>query len=122
MEYVTGNKEYFKGIGKIEYEGSESRNPLAFKWYDERNKVAGKSMKEYFRFAAAYWHSFCGTGRDPFGPGTKDLPWNHEPDAISRGKAKMDAAFEFFTKNRNSVLLFSRYGHYGRSGNDHGIR
>ncbi len=98
MEYLIGNKEYFKGIGKIEYEGSESRNPLAFKWYDERHMVAGKSMKEYFRFATAYWHSFCGTGGDPFGPGTKDLPWNHEPDAISRGKAKMDAAFEFFTK------------------------
>ena len=98
MEYLVGSKEYFTGIGKIKYEGKDSKNPLSFRWYDENKIVFGKSMKEYFRFAAAYWHSFCGTGGDPFGPGTKDLPWNHEADPISRGKAKMDAAFEFITK------------------------
>jgi len=98
MKYLTRNKEYFKGIGKIKYEGRDSKNPLSFKWYDENKIVFGKAMKEYFRFAVAYWHSFCGTGGDPFGPGTKELPWNNERDAISKGKAKMDAAFEFITK------------------------
>jgi len=98
MSYLIGDKEYFKGIGKIPFEGKESKNPLAFKWYDENKIVNGKSMKEYFRFAVAYWHSFCSTGGDPFGPGTKDLDWNSSSDAIARGKAKMDAAFEFTTK------------------------
>jgi xylose isomerase len=97
MEYLVGNKEYFEGIGKIKYEGKDSKNPLSFKWYDENKIVFNKSMKEYFRFAAAYWHSFCGTGGDPFGPGTKTLPWNSS-DPIIAGKAKMDAAFEFITK------------------------
>jgi xylose isomerase len=97
MEYLIGNKEYFNGIGKIKYEGKDSKNPLSFKWYDENKIVFNKSMKEYFRFAAAYWHSFCGTGGDPFGPGTKTLPWN-QSDPIQSGKAKMDAAFEFITK------------------------
>jgi len=98
MNFLTGNKEYFQGIGKIKYEGKDSKNSLAYKWYDENKVVNGKTMKEYFRFAAAYWHSFCGTGGDPFGSGTKELPWNNETDAISKGKAKMDAAFEFITK------------------------
>jgi xylose isomerase len=98
MEYLVGNKEYFKGIGKIKYEGKESRNPLAFKWYNENQVVFGKTMKEYFRFAAAYWHSFCGNGGDPFGSATIIHPWNEGTDAVSRGKAKMDAAFEFITK------------------------
>ncbi len=98
MEYLIGNKEFFKGIGKIKYEGKDSRNPLAFKWYDENKVVFGKTMKEYFRFAVAYWHSFCNEGGDPFGPGTRYLPWKDEKDEISRAKAKMDAAFEFTTK------------------------
>ncbi|MGE5315291.1 MAG: xylose isomerase [Acidobacteriota bacterium] len=90
--------DYFKGIGKIRYEGTESTNPLAFHWYDEQKLVAGKSMKDHFRFAVAYWHSFCAAGGDPFGSGTRDLPWNEASDAVSRGKAKMDAGFEFITK------------------------
>jgi xylose isomerase len=99
MDYLIGNKEYFKGIGKIKFEGKESKNPLAFKWYDENKIVNGKSMKEYFRFAVAYWHSLCGNGADIFGTaGSMDRPWNVGSDAISRGKAKMDAAFEFITK------------------------
>ncbi len=98
MCIVTGDKEFFKGIGKIGFEGRESDNPLAFKWYDENAVVAGKSMKEHFRFAIAYWHTFCGTGADPFGPGTKIFPWNDGADADSRAKYKMDAAFEFITK------------------------
>ena len=98
MSIVTGDKEYFNGIGKITYEGKESDNPLAFKWYDENQIVAGKSMKEYFRFAIAYWHSFCGVGSDPFGPGTQNFPWTSGEDANVRAKNKMDAAFEFITK------------------------
>ena len=98
MEVITGNKEYFKGIKKIEFEGQESKNPLAFKWYDADRKVGRKTMKEHLRFAIAYWHSFCNTNVDPFGVGTRPLPWNRGRDAISRAKNKMDAAFEFFTK------------------------
>lgn len=92
------SQEYFKGIGKIAYEGPESDNPLAFKWYDENRVVAGKTLKDHFKFATSYWHSFCGTGADPFGPGTRTFPWSATPDAVSRAKEKMDAAFEFFTK------------------------
>ncbi len=92
------NKEFFPGIGKIRYEGKDSKNPLAFRWYDENRAVAGKPMKDYFRFSVAYWHSFVGTGGDPFGGQTRVLPWNDCGDAESNAKAKMDAAFEFITK------------------------
>jgi xylose isomerase len=100
MKYLAGEKEFFTEIDKIKYEGKDSKNPLAFKWYDEKKLVDGKSLKDHFRFAVAYWHSFCGSGMDPFGlgQGPRDLPWNSYSDAISRGKAKMDAAFEFTTK------------------------
>ncbi|MHA4847439.1 xylose isomerase [Flavitalea antarctica] len=98
MSITLGSKEYFKGIGKIGFEGPESDNPLAFKWYDENRVVGGKTMKEHLRFAVAYWHSFCNAGADPFGPGTKLFPWDASPDADQRAKDKMDAAFEFITK------------------------
>ncbi|MDH5610767.1 MAG: xylose isomerase, partial [Cyclobacteriaceae bacterium] len=97
-QVVVGDKEYFKGIGRIGFEGKESDNPLAFKYYDAQKIVAGKSMQDHFRFAIAYWHTFCGTGGDPFGPGTKDFPWNESTDAYQAAKDKMDAAFEFITK------------------------
>ncbi|MCC7526431.1 MAG: xylose isomerase [Chitinophagaceae bacterium] len=98
MSVTLGNREYFPGINKIKFEGSQSDNPLSFKWYDENRVVAGKTMKEHFRFAVAYWHTFCGTGGDPFGPGTKHFPWDANADAVQRAKDKMDAAFEFITK------------------------
>lgn len=98
MSIVTGNKEFFKGIGKIKYEGLESDNPLAYRWYDENRIIAGKSMKEWFRFAVAYWHSFCGSGADPFGEPTHLFPWDEKKDAVERAKDKADAAFEFITK------------------------
>jgi xylose isomerase len=98
MSIVTGNTEYFPGIGKIGFEGRESDNPLAFKWYDENAVVGGKTMKETLRFAIAYWHTFCGTGGDPFGHGTHNFPWFAGADADARAKNKMDAAFEFITK------------------------
>lgn len=97
-QVILGDKEYFQGIGQIPYEGRDSRNPMAFKFYDENRIVRGKSMKEHLRFACAYWHTFCNTGEDPFGPGTKIFPWNTNPDPIQAAKDKMDAAFEFITK------------------------
>ena len=98
MQVITGAKEYFPGVGEIKFEGPESDNPLAFKWYDENRIISGKKLKEYIKFAVAYWHSFCNTGGDPFGPGTKIFPWNTSGDALQAGKDKMDAAFEFITK------------------------
>jgi len=95
---LIGNREYFSGVEKILYEGSDSINPLAFKYYDEKQVVAGKSMKDHFRFAVAYWHTFCGTGNDPFGPGTKVFPWDAADDPIQAAQDKLDAAFEFITK------------------------
>lgn len=98
MDYITGNKEFFNGIGKIKYEGPESKNPFAFRYYDENKVMAGKTMKEHLRFAVAYWHTFCNEVGDPFGPGTRIMPWNEKDDPVDRAKDKMDAAFEFFTK------------------------
>ncbi len=98
MPVISGKTEFFKDIAQIKYEGPESDNPLAFRWYDENKKIAGKTMKEYFRFACAYWHSFCNVGADPFGEGTHLFPWNEKADAVERAKDKMDAAFEFITK------------------------
>ena len=98
MSIVTGEKEFFKGIGKINFEGVESHNPLAFRWYDESKVIAGKSMKDWLRFAVAYWHSFVNNGGDPFGEPTQIYPWNEKTDAIQRAKDKADAAFEFITK------------------------
>jgi len=97
-EVTIGKKEFFPGIGRISYQGPDSDNPLAFKYYDENREVAGKTMKDHFRFAVAYWHTFCGTGEDPFGPGTQDFPWNESDDPMIAAKDKLDAAFEFFTK------------------------
>lgn len=89
---------YFPNIGKIPFEGKESDNPLAFRFYEENRLIAGKTMKEHFKFSIAYWHSFCGTGGDPFGPGTIVHPWDASADPIRRAKDKMDAAFEFIAK------------------------
>lgn len=98
MSIVTGSKEFFTGIGKIGYEGLLSDNPFAYRWYDENKTVAGKPMKEWLRFACAYWHSFCGNGADPFGAPTHPHPWDVKTDAVERAKDKADAAFEFITK------------------------
>jgi xylose isomerase len=95
---LIGEKAYFEGIGKIRYEGRDTDNPLAYRFYDENQVVAGKTMREHLRFAVAYWHSLCGTGGDPFGPGTKQFPWMTAKDPVQRAKDKMDAAFELVTK------------------------
>ncbi len=98
LKVTIGKKEYFPEIGKIPFEGPDSDNPLAFKYYNEKQVIAGKSMKDHFRFAAAYWHTFCNTGDDPFGPGTQLFPWLEGHDPIDIAKNKLDAAFEFITK------------------------
>ena len=95
---IIGAKEYFPGIGKIQYEGAKSNNPLAFKYYNENAVVAGKTMKEHLRFAIAYWHTFCGSGADPFGAGTMPLPWMKASNPMQAAKDKLDAAFEFVGK------------------------
>ncbi|ALI97739.1 xylose isomerase [Rufibacter tibetensis] len=95
---TLGDREYFKGIGQIKFEGPESDNPLAYRWYDENRVVAGKTLKEHFKFSVAYWHSFNANGTDPFGGPTLNFAWDESSDVITRAKAKMDAAFEFITK------------------------
>lgn len=106
MSIVLGEKEYFKGIGKIAFEGTASKNPLAFRYYNENQMVGGKTMKEHLRFAVAYWHSFCGDGGDPFGNATRPMPWRGATEPIQAAKDKMDAAFEFFTKLGNPFYCF----------------
>lgn len=91
-------REYFPGIGNIPFEGKQSNNPLAFKYYNASQLVAGKTMAEHFRFAMAWWHSLCNTGGDPFGPGTRQLPWNQASSAEDAARQKMDAGFEFMQK------------------------
>ena len=106
---ALGNKEYYKGIGQIKFEGKESDNPLAFKYYNPDQVVAGKTMREHFRFAIAYWHTFCGQGSDPFGPGTQNFAWDQPKDAIEAAKEKADAAFEFVTKMGFDYYCFHDY-------------
>jgi len=91
MNLTYGAKQYFPAIGQIEYEGPTTKNPLAFRYYDENKQVGGKTMKEHLRFAAAYWHSFNGGGSDPFGADTRPMPWMEAKDAITSAKQKMDA-------------------------------
>lgn len=91
MSFFKGSKEYFPGIGQIKYEGLESKNPLAFKYYDAEKVVMGKKMKDWLKFTVAYWHSFCADGGDPFGSGTREFTWKTPEE-------KVDAAFEFITK------------------------
>jgi xylose isomerase len=98
MSVITGKKEYFKKVSQIKYEGLKSDNPLAFRWYDENRRIAGTTMKDFFKFACAYWHSFVNNGSDPFGEGTHIFPWNEKEDPVKRARDKMDAAFEFTTK------------------------
>ncbi len=95
---TTAQTEYFKNVPKIQFEGTGSHNPLAFRWYDENKMVAGKSMKDWMRFACAYWHSFTGSGADPFGEPTHLFEWDKKAGAVERAKDKADAAFEFMTK------------------------
>lgn len=91
-------KEFFPGIGKIKFEGKDSKNPMAFHYYDPEKLVNGKKMKDWLKFAMAWWHTLCAEGGDPFGPGTKTFPWSEGASALDKAKAKMDAGFEFMQK------------------------
>jgi len=90
--------EYFKGISKIQYEGKDSDNPLAFKYYNPDEVVGDKTMKEHLRFAVAYWHTYQARGADPFGVGTAERPWDNITDPMDLAKAKVEANFEFCEK------------------------
>lgn len=92
------SKVYFPTIEKIKFEGKESKNPLAFRYYDAEKVVYGKTMKEWFKFSMAWWHTLCAEGGDPFGPGTQKHPWVGAADALQAAKDKMDAGFEFMSK------------------------
>lgn len=91
-------KEYFPTIGKIKYEGTGSFNPLAYRYYDAERVVLGKPMKEWLKFAMAWWHTLCAEGGDQFGTGTKKFPWNEGADAMTVAKQKADAGFEIMQK------------------------
>jgi xylose isomerase len=94
----TGDQSWFPTIPQIHYEGRESDNPLAFKFYDPDKIVAGKTMKEHLRYSVCYWHTFCGKGADPFGGDTQIFTWDQAPDPMQAARQKLDAAFELFTK------------------------
>ena len=89
---------YFKNIGQIKYEGKDSENPLAYKFYNPDLQVMGKSMREHFKFAMAYWHSMNDNGADPFGRITNLYPWNQQTEVFKQAKNRADAAFEFLEK------------------------
>lgn len=91
-------KEFFPGIGKIKFEGKESKNPLAFRYYDAEKVVYGRKMKDWFKFSMAYWHTLCSESSDPFGTETKDFEWNNGESALEKAKKKLDAGFEFMQK------------------------
>jgi xylose isomerase len=88
----------FKNIGTIKYEGPASRNPLAFKHYNADEIVAGKTMREHLRFAVVYWHTFRGTGSDPFGMGTMQRPWDDGSNSVKNAQKRVRVAFEFIAK------------------------
>ena len=91
-------KEYFPGIGKIKFEGTESYNPLAYRYYDAEKVILGKKMKDWLKFAMAWWHTLCAEGGDQFGGTTKSFPWNVSTDPVQAAKDKVDAGFEFMQK------------------------
>ena len=91
-------KEYFPGIGKIKFEGKDSKNPLAYRYYDADKVIMGKKMSEWLKFAMAWWHTLCAEGSDQFGPGTKSFPWNGAACPVQAAKDKADAGFEIMQK------------------------
>ncbi|MDW8848534.1 xylose isomerase [Flavobacterium sp. MMLR14_040] len=106
---VLGDKEYYKGIGQINFEGKDSDNPLAFRYYNPEQIVAGKTMREHFKFAVAYWHSFGGNGADLFGQATHNFSWNEFREPIQAAKNRADAAFEFISKMGFDYFCFHDY-------------
>src|SRR5882672_2814382 len=109
MKVVTGQQQFFKSIKKVRFEGKDSDNPMAFKYYNAQQKVGKKSMENHLRFAVAYWHTFGGNGSDPFGAPTKNFPWLKAVDPVQRALDKMDAAFEFISKIGIPFYCFHDY-------------
>ena len=91
-------KQYFPSVGKIAFEGKESKNPMAFHYYNPEQVVAGRKMKDWFRFSMAWWHTLCAEGGDQFGGGTKKFPWNTATDPVQAAKDKADSGFEIMQK------------------------
>ena len=91
-------KDYFPGIGKIKFEGKESKNPMAFHYYDADKMIMGKKMSEWLKFSMAWWHTLCAEGGDQFGGSTKTFPWNDSANLVEAAKHKADAGFEFMQK------------------------
>ncbi len=89
---------YFPEIRTIQYEGPQSRNPLAFRWYNPSELIEGKSMKDHLRFSIVYWHTMRGTGSDPFGPGTAIRPWDDGSNSVENALRRVEVAFEIFQK------------------------
>ena len=96
----------FADVAKIRFEGPQSKNPLAFRYYNESEVVAGKTMKDHFRFSVAYWHTMRGTGSDPFGPGTALRPWDSGDNSIDNACKRMRVAFEFMEKLGTPYFCF----------------
>jgi xylose isomerase len=88
----------FPEVGRIPYDGPRTKNPLAFRWYNAKEEVEGKTMEEHFRFSVVYWHTFRGTGSDPFGAATMLRPWDDGTDSIENAQRRVRAAFEFIEK------------------------
>lgn len=97
---------YFESINKINYEGPDSKNPLAFKYYNPDEIVMGKPMKDQLRFAMSYWHTFTYMGNDPFGVGTMARPWDNEADDMEKAKQRVHVAFEFMEKMQIPFFCF----------------
>ena len=96
---------YFKDISQIQYEGPQSKNGLAFKYYNPQEKVGDKTMEEILRFGVAYWHTFTYDGGDPFGAGNMQRSWNHYTD-MDLAKARVEASFEFYEKLNAPFFCF----------------
>lgn len=97
-DVLTGDREYFPTVPRIPFEGPGSGDPLAFAFYDEDLVVSGRPLRDHLRFSIAYWHSLVGGGQDPFGPATRPMPWNEDPDPMQAARDRLDAAFELITK------------------------
>jgi xylose isomerase len=89
---------YFPDVPQIEYEGPHSKNPFAFRWYNPNEMVEGKTMRDHFRFSVVYWHTFRGTGADPFGSPTMLRPWDDGSPTLDNARKRVEVAFEFFQK------------------------
>ncbi|MFM7071550.1 MAG: xylose isomerase [Planctomycetota bacterium] len=96
----------FPEVSKIQYEGPKTRNPLAFRWYTPDEVVEGKTMRDHLRFSVVYWHTFRGTGSDPFGAGTMHRPWDDHSDSVENAQRRVRAAFEFMEKLQAPFYAF----------------